>query len=260
MLLRVAGAQMPVTQDIDENRSAVERAIDFAAQHHADILLTPEGSVSGYIPLFDDEKLEDALGAILQRTRRERLALALGTCWREDGQCYNGLRFYDKSGSFLGFHSKILLCGDPRDPSKGEIVCYATKPLQTFEINGIVCGGLICNDMWANPECTPNDDPHLSQRLSEMGADIIFHAVNGGRDGSEYSRVTVWNYHESNLLMRARAAKLFIVTCDNAFPIDLPCSAPSGVVSPEGHWLVKVPPAGEQHFIHDLHLEAPMRG
>jgi len=256
MVLRVAGAQMPVTEDIEANRKAVERAVAFAARNRADILLTPEGSVSGYTARFDDARLEDALGAIVETARTQGLALALGTCRREeDGLCYNELRFYDASGAFLGFHAKILRCGDLRDPANGEITAYAAAPLRTFTVKGVICGGLICNDMWANPECTPVDDPHLSQKLSQMGARVIFHAVNGGRDGSEYSRVTVWNYHESNLRMRARAGGLFIVTCDSAFPKHLPCSAPSGVVSPEGRWLLETAAQGERHFVHELRLE-----
>ena len=28
-------------------------------------------------------------------------------------------------------------------------------------------------------------DPHLTQQLARMGARVVFHAVNGGRDGGE---------------------------------------------------------------------------
>jgi predicted amidohydrolase len=115
-------------------------------------------------------------------------------------------------------------------------------------------GGLICNDMWANPMCTPMDDPHLARRLGEMGARVIFHAVNGGRDGGPFSRTTVWHYHESNLVMRAMAAGAWIVTVDNCAPTHLPCSAPSGVVSPKGEWLVRAEPMGEQFFVMDIPL------
>jgi len=51
--LRVAGAQMPVTADVRKNREILLRAIAFAAARKADILLTPEGSLSGYCPDFE---------------------------------------------------------------------------------------------------------------------------------------------------------------------------------------------------------------
>ena len=76
-------------------------------------------------------------------------------------------------------------------------------------------------------------DPHLLQQLSRMGAKVVFHAVNGGRDGGETSRVAWW-YHESNLRLRAMAGKLWIVTVDSCEPVTLPCSAPSGVINPRG--------------------------
>ena len=53
MSLRVAGIQMPVTRDIAANRRYLEDAIFWAASESADILLTPEGSLSGYTHEFD---------------------------------------------------------------------------------------------------------------------------------------------------------------------------------------------------------------
>ena len=103
------------------------------------------------------------------------------------------------------------------------------------------------------PGCTPEPDPHLTQQLSRLGARIIFHAVNGGRDGSEWAEVA-WQYHESNLRMRARSAKLWIVTVDNCRPIRIPCSAPSGVIDPKGNWACKTAPQGEQFFVHTIDL------
>ena len=122
-------------------------------------------------------------------------------------------------------------------------------------MNGFPVGGLICNDLWANPQCTPGPDPHLTQQLAEMGARVIFHAVNGGRDGSDYARDVIWPFHESNLLMRTKAGKVWIVTVDNCHPTDIPCSAPSGVIDPQGQWTVKAKPVGEQFFVHTIELE-----
>ena len=85
------------------------------------------------------------------------------------------------------------------------------------------------------PGLYPGARPHLSQQLADAGARIVFHSVNGDRDGSPWSTVSSWNYHESNLELRARAGKLFIVTVDNCAPLDVPCSSPGGVVGPERH-------------------------
>jgi len=253
MRLRVAGAQIAVSRDVDRNVAAIERALAFAADAGADVLLTPEGSLSGYTPGFDRARVRRALDHVTGRAKAARVALALGTCFEEpdDGRCYNQIRFYDRDGTYLGFHSKTLTCGTLTDPPRGEINDYATRPLQTFTLAGVTAGGLICNDLWANPECTPGADPHLTQELVRRGARVLFHAVNGGRNGSEWSEVA-WHYHESNLRMRARAGRLWIVTVDSAEPVHLPCSAPSGVLTPDGCWAVRAPAQGEHQFVHTL--------
>ena len=247
MKLRVALAQLAVTREIPANLAALRRAIAFAAREKADILLTPEGSLSGYTHQFDAAAARQALQEITALARERQVGLALGTCFFEaDGQCYNQLRFYLPDGAYLGFHSKILRCGDFSTPPRGEIEHYAASSLGTFEFLGVKVGGLICNDLWANPACTPVPDPHLTQQLSQLGAQLILHAVHGGRDGSPWAREVVWPFHEANLRMRARAGGLWIATVDSSHPIDLPCSAPSGIIDPEGNWVARTADQGEQ--------------
>ena len=128
------------------------------------------------------------------------------------------------------------------------------KPLRSFIFDETIIGGLICNDMWANPGCTYMPDPHLSQQLARMGVKIIFHAVNGGRDASEFSQIVTRNYHESNLRMRAKAGRVWIITVDNCVPEDIPCSSPGGIINPDGDWVIKLPPKGEHFFDHKIDL------
>jgi predicted amidohydrolase len=163
------------------------------------------------------------------------------------------VRFTGPDGSFLGFHAKILRCGTLEEPARGEIEHYAEAALQTFTLIGVTVGALICNDLWANPGCTPMPDPHLTQQLSRRGARVVLHAVNGGRNGSEWSEVN-WRFHESNLRMRARASDLWIVTVDNCWPESSDCSAPSGVVGPDGSWRYRSPERGEDVFVYDIEL------
>jgi predicted amidohydrolase len=253
--LIVAGIKSAVSDDIAANVTAIKKAIDYARTGKADIILTPEGSLSGYTPDFDGKKVRMALDEIVEYAASAGVGLALGTCFfEEDGKCYNQIRFYDKAGNYLGFHSKILRCGSHGDPKKGEINDYATTPLRTFDFEGVTIGGLICNDMWANPECTTLPDTHLSQQLSQMGASIIFHAAYGGRDDSEWSQVN-WNYHESNLRMRARSGGIWIVTADSSNPTNLDSSCPSGVIDPKGNWVCTTESAGVQYFSFTIDLK-----
>lgn len=250
--LRVAGAQIPVCYDIAANVKTIIRAIDFAAEEQADILLTPEGSLSGYTHEFDTAAVAAALATVTAAAARAGVGLALGTCFVEDdNRCYNQIRFYTPDGAYLGFHSKTLTCGSLTDPPRGEIEHYAVAPLRLYNWPGTPIGGLICNDLWANPGCTPQPDPHLTQQLATMGARIIFHAVNGGRSGDAWSAVN-FKFHESNLQMRARAGGLWIVTVDNCLPEKWSCSAPSGVLSPAGEWVCRSEHHGEQFFVYSI--------
>lgn len=253
MHIRVVGAQLLVTRDVEANVAQIVRAIEYAAGEKADILLTPEGSLSGYTHEFDASAVREALTTVTAIAREAGVGLALGTCFVEpdDGCCYNQIRFYTPEGLYLGFHSKTLTCGTWDDPPQGEINHYAVRPLRTFGFRGLTIGGLICNDLWANPGCTPMPDPHLTQQLARMGARVIFHAVNGGRDGSEWSDVA-WQYHEANLRMRAQAGRLWIVTVDSCYPLELRCSAPSGVIKPDGQWVCRAEPQGVQYFAYTI--------
>ncbi|MDP6379970.1 MAG: carbon-nitrogen hydrolase family protein [Phycisphaerae bacterium] len=258
MKIRVAGAQLPVTDDVEANAAEISRAIDFASDEKADILLTPEGSLSGYTHKIDTAATTGALARVTGKAKAANLGLALGTCFvePEDGKCYNQLRFYTPDGEYLGFHSKTLRCGSLDVPSEGEINDYAVAPLRTFQFAGAKIAGLICNDLWVNPQCSPQPDTHLTQHLSRMGTRVIFHAVNGGRDGGEWSREVAWPYHEMNLRMRARAGGLWVVTVDNCQPTHLPCSAPSGIINPAGNWVCRAEPKGLKYFAHTIDLTA----
>jgi predicted amidohydrolase len=245
---------MAVQRDIAANTSRILAAIERAAREKADIRLTPEGSLSGYTHQFDVPACQAALDTVTGFARRQGVGLALGTCFVEpDGRCYNQIRFYRPDGVYLGFHSKILRCGSLEKEPQGEIRHYTASPLRTFDYDGLGIGGLICNDLWANPGCTPEPDPHLTQQLSGLGARIIFQAVHGGRDGGEWSRVA-WQYHESNLRMRARAGQVWIVTVDSAEPVTIPCSCPSGVIDAQGNWVCRAEPQGEHLFVHTIDL------
>ena len=253
MELCVAGMKLAVTSNIIENSQKICAAIERAADENAEILLTPEGSLSGYTHDFDNNKVQKCLQAVTELAKEKGVGLALGTCFYEaDGNCYNQLRFYQPDGTYLGFHSKILTCGTWDNPPQGEINYYTVSLLRTFQwCDKLTIGGLICNDLWANPACTPQPDPHLSQQLAHNGAKVIFHAVNGGRTGGAWSEVN-WAFHESNLRMRARAGGVWIVTVDNSAPVHIPSSAPSGVINPNGNWVCKTDVRGEAWFVHTL--------
>lgn len=254
--MRVSGAQLDVTRDISRNLGAILHAIERAASDEADILLTPEGSLSGYTPQFGPSVVRSALKTVTSAAANARVGLALGTYFVEDdGQCYNQIRFYSRDGDYLGFHSKILRCGTMEVEPRGKINDYATSDLRTFSLEGTLIGGLICNDFWANPGCTPVPDPYLLHQLANLGTQIVFQAVTGGRNGSDWARDVIWPFHESNLRLRTSKASVWTVVVDSAHPETMPCSCPSGVISPKGRWMIRTNPTEADQFTFDIDLE-----
>ena len=61
--IRLAGAQIPVTQDIQYNKKQIFKALDWAKDNQVDHLVTPEGSLSGYgsFDLFGESNDDDTL-------------------------------------------------------------------------------------------------------------------------------------------------------------------------------------------------------
>jgi len=247
MNVKVALAQIPVTDNIGQNLQELKTAVEYAADEKANILLTPEGSLSGYNATFNVKEATEALDEITAKARSLKVGLALGTCmFEEDGLCYDELRFYQPDGTYSGCHTKQLLCANmmEEDP-KGEINYFKKMPLRVFDFMGITIGGLLCNDMWANPMWTPDPNPHLTRLLVAMGAKVIFHSVNGGRDRSIFSQKTVKQFHEIHLLMNSIANRIPIVSVDNAYPLDIGVSSKGGVVS-EAEWVFQLPDKGRQ--------------
>ena len=78
--LLIATAQIPVSNYISDNSPTINRALEVAIKVGADILLTPEGSLTGYTPKFDQEKVDEELREIVKRASIAGVALALGTC------------------------------------------------------------------------------------------------------------------------------------------------------------------------------------
>lgn len=94
--IRVALAQINVTTSVADNQQGIIKAIDFAAENKAHILLTPEWSLSGQGE-YKAEEVKQALAMITAYARVKKVGLALGTNYmEEDGAVHNELRFYDR--------------------------------------------------------------------------------------------------------------------------------------------------------------------
>lgn len=227
---RITLAQIYVTQDVAKNLQRFRDTFAQAKKDEAQWILFPEGALSGYYGEFDQEEVSTAFTEVKQLCSDTKINALVGTCWKEDGKTYNEIRIVDSTGKLVGRYAKTCLTyGDAKQFSKG------TFPL-VHKIGPLMCGTLICNDMWVTPGFTDGPNPHLTLKQAKAGAQVIFHAVNSGT--SQKFR----EYHESNLKVRSAEAKCPIVVVNAAH--DQPINCASGVVS-NFEYIVSLPRKGE---------------
>jgi len=237
--IRVSGVQMEVSAKLDEN---LPKILHYIETSDADFILFPEMSLTGYHGDFSEKATEAAWVKIASACRQAYVSALIGTGVRTPDGTYIQTRIYSDEGKLVGTHEKLV-------PTQGDRkFCRPGEELRLFRLMGVSFGCLICNDLWVTPGCGPYPDPRLTFQLGQRGAQIIFHAVNSG-SAPEYVP-----YHESNLMLRARESKLYIVTA-NAADQKGPVNALSGVVSPKGEWLVQCPRVGEHRYGCDIQVD-----
>jgi predicted amidohydrolase len=243
--ITLSGLQMNVTNNVSENKEQIMAGIKRASIEGSSFLVTPEGSLSGYMNSFDQKEVTSALKEIVTAAKQYKIGLLLGTCYKEliDGKevCYNEVRVYTPDGSFLGEYSKILCCSNMDKPGTGEMAQYAEGKLKTFDWNGLRFGILICNDLWATPGYTTTPNPYLVWKLKQMGAQFIVHCINSG---------TVQKYrpfHESSAELWAQSMSLPIFEVNAAQGNDK-INAQSGLIDYDGSRILRVPDSGVQFF------------
>ena len=237
--IRVSGVQMTVSPKLEEN---LPRIIEHIDASKADFILFPEMSLTGYHGDFSQKAVEAAWRQIAAACRQAYVTALIGTGVRTNGSTYIQTRIKTDEGKLLGTHEKLI-------PTDGDrTFCQPGEELRVFTHHNITFGCLICNDLWVTPGCGLYPDTRLTYQLAKRGAQIIFHSINSGIDPDFIP------YHESNLVLRAREGKVYIVTANAAHPKGA-VNARSGVVSPEGAWLVEVPREGEHIYSFDIDIE-----
>lgn len=241
---------MLVTNDVARNESRIVRGIEQSSEQGSQFLVTPEGALSGYYAAFDREEVASAAVRVAARARDAGIGLLLGTCYKEAEQkveySYNQVRVYTPSGDYAGCHAKILRCSSLSHPGTGEMTDYVEGKLRTFDWDGMRFGVLICNDLWATPGYTVIPNPYHPWKLWQMGAQVIFHAVNSGHHQRNRA------FHESSVKLWAHALQIPILEVNALSTLDEPINAPSGLVSPDGCYSPHVPDVGDQFFTCEI--------
>lgn len=261
--MRIAGAQLPVTNNVQTNFAEICKAIDYAQENDCDYLVTPEAALSGYRPAQWNantcKETEETLPKLIEYASKKNVGLILGTLWLEDkdnpsyaytgGLGRNQQRFYDKTGTLLGVYNKEYTADyDTSFTEPGN----DNQPIELFnDKEKLKVMGMICNDMWGSYY---EGKKHLTRWAREKyDVDVILQSSNTGKDGTEDTKKTFFDFHYNCLKFSAFAVVIPIMNVDSITHIDgrpyNHTGSPSGVFAGEEYL---VPAEGIQYFHHDF--------
>lgn len=258
------GAQIPVSPEIDTNMITLKRAIDWAAENNVDYLVTPEGSLSGYVPWFNEEvpeeKIVNAVWEIVDYAASQNVGLALGTKYKDNGNVYNQMRVYNQEGIFQGTHNKMYTLSGWDKSVLPDIV----KPIDIMHKGRklkVLC--LLCNDFWGGYNQNINVLPKMIN-YKDTYAHIILHGSNAMRGEGLLQEDVLYEWHNSVLRMISYETQAHVVSVDNCIKMngqfyDGRTSSRSGIVY-NGQWLTEEKTSGEQYFKIELDLDKLVNG
>lgn len=265
-MIRIGAAQIPVTSSMTQNVQHIKTALDWAGKNQVNYLLTPEGSLSGYLNTYRDletSNIENLLQDVVSYATSKSVCLALGTEIIKEvdfGKVKRSqIQYYDDTGFSIGEYNKqMTIPGEHSYPGSGPEIIKA-EGLQTTGSYKFNIGSLICNDMWGQ-----RDDTQILIRdlfyYTNSNVDVIFHASNGFRGqeaGDEEANKNLRKFSDMHLWMASRY-RIPIVTVDNCYKMDGefydgPTSSTSGIIH-NGEWLVKAKPNGIDYFYYDFNF------
>jgi len=268
--IRIAGAQIPVTQDIEKNVITIKKAIDYAYENKCDYLVTPEGSLSGYdhdsSPFFEFEKLSKSMIEV-EEYAKGKVGLCLGTVWLEKERYgfvgRNQIRFYNKEAMLVGVTNKTYGI-NPQDNGflEHDMETQGVRNWalgdDTFKFNAV---GLVCNDMWGHGWSGGQMIPWAAKQNFNMnGRDdmqLIIHSTNAPRGDECTGPESMFEeWHNAHLKMLSWISEVPIFTVDNCYKMNGEeyhgrTSSESGVVI-KGEYVTEIPRTGTQYFYHDF--------
>lgn len=164
MKIKVAVLQMKsLNRQYQENTNIVLGKMKEAAEHNADILLLPEGFLTGYeLPMSNEEALADDnpyLQQICRAAEKLQIGIAATAITKGNQKPLNSAYVIDKGGSILMKYSKVHTC-DFADESCLE----SGKEFYVCDFHGVKLGIMICYD---------REYPESARVLMLKGAEIV---------------------------------------------------------------------------------------
>jgi predicted amidohydrolase len=216
-------AQFPISLSIGQNLESIKQILGHAQP--GDLVLLPEGSVSGYsldlsfLETLDLLELESGLALLQSEAQERRIHLWVGACLNNDGRWFNAAIGYSPNGEKSIYH-KVNLANHERS------TFTAGSDLPVFRLNTsagkVVIGVQVCRELRY---------PEQWGWLARRGAQIILHLDNAV--GHAWN-LPVWRSH---LVSRAAETQRFVLSANNAAPEQ---NSPTIAIAPDGRVLGEI--------------------
>jgi predicted amidohydrolase len=237
--LTVAGCRIPVGMSISHNVVAIMRAIDWAHDNHADIMVTPECALTGYMWAPQNrqdariEQLALALTQLQEYSLLKGVDLVLGTaCYNAEGE-WGNMQAFIVDGDCVDHYEKQVLFGAER------YVYAAGDRLTVLNYKEFKIAGLICNDLWSNPILWPGESALLLRELMRRQVDVVFVSANIPPSDEQHALFYTWT--DTCIRMYSLTGHWNTVISDQTIEPGSAVGAvgPVGVVGRNSEWLVK---------------------
>jgi predicted amidohydrolase len=164
--IKIAGIQMDITQNVEENLQKALNMMDVAVGEDVDVICLPELFTIGFDYSYikkHSEKIPNKITDIISDMAKESgVYIIAGSIPERVGrEIYNTSVLFGRDGEMIGKYSKIHLfpvMDEKKNFSGG-------KEVRVFETDFGKIGIMICYDLRF---------PELARKLSVMGAEIIF--------------------------------------------------------------------------------------
>lgn len=217
MKIRVKIAQTDVTDNLSTNLSHICKIID--ACNENDIVIFPEGALSGYDPenedfldILNSNDINTAINTIHQYIQKKNCSCLFGTAILVDKKWYNSSVYLSSMGTKEIYYKTNLSYYDKHHFNSG-------NELSTYNFSGLQIGIQMCREILF---------PEQWKVLKKKRASIIFHLNNALKPSDER-----WRHM---LITRAIENQIFVCSVNNGTSSQ---TLPSFLISPFGEILLE---------------------
>jgi predicted amidohydrolase len=185
MKITVSTCQFSTSSNIQENYEQISQLIEKSKVFGADIAHFPETCLSGYAGFdisntnnLDWKLLKECTYEIMNIAKEKHIWVILGSTHKLTGKHkpHNSLYIINNNGQLKDRYDKRFCSGDSLEMN-GDLEYYSPgNHFSVFNLNGIVCGTLICHDYRY---------PELARKYKKMGVQVLFHSFHASNFSSE---------------------------------------------------------------------------